>query len=166
MQLISNGQVKRIQVLRRAVFPSDVEYRAALSAFGVDSCKKLNVIQAGELITTMQQHARKQPLRVVYGTGKKGASNRHLTQAQAERIELLAVLGKRSQAAIFGFIKHTCQRGKPVQMLTKAEASSVIVGLQRLLFEDASIEVNKCSNAVLREMVRMMKVEVKDASAS
>jgi hypothetical protein len=96
ISFITPAQVKTIHTLVSRLRVDDDTYRGMLSGYGVESCKDLMKWQAGELITALsnlgkQQGIKPAPVKKVYGTGERG-KNKHLTDDQAQRIEILAML--------------------------------------------------------------------------
>lgn len=153
---VVDWQIKKIHALKRGVFPSDVEYRAALEAYGVDSSKKLTYAQAQEFITALEPHNKRTPVTRVYGRGQRG-QNAHLTQNQAERISILCQLKGMDEKRLFGFIKRVCKgKVKTISMLTNHEASNVIVAMQKFCSPEYATKINRCNNTQLRELLKKM----------
>lgn len=161
---IAKWQISRIHQLKAAVFPGEVEYRAALSGLGAASCKDLNYEQAMQFISILEARAQQTPVKKVYGRGKRGL-NQHLTQRQADRIYTLTQIAGWNQKRLFGYIKHTTGKIKPIQMLTNQEASNVILALQRIIAPQNHKELNTFSNKQLRELYKITK-EANETAAS
>lgn len=136
-KLLTTKQLIAIQTLRSKLRLDPNTYQQMLSGYAVSSSKELSTGQAGHLITALsaslggyrvRQNA---PFKKYYGTGKRGVV-RHITQLQADRIDLLSEFLEWSKVSVLTFILRQTKKVKAVQMLTNTEASKVIVGMQRV----------------------------------
>lgn len=150
-------QIRKIHAMKRGVFPSDVEYRAALESYGVKSSTELSYGQAQDFIGVLEPHAKREPVKRVYGKGKRGL-NANLTQAQAERILILSRLAGMNEVRLFGYIRRVCKgKLKAIQMLTNQEASNVIIAMQNFCSPEYAKKINRLNNKELRLLLKEME---------
>jgi hypothetical protein len=141
-------QIKKIHTLKSKLSLSDEDYRQNLSVFSAETSKELSTDQASLFISNLEKTLNKiNPLpkttaepglqrpgsaNKYYGKGRRGMQI-HLTELQAQRINILQDLLGWNETRTTGFIKHQLNLNKAVQMLTNFEASKIIVGMQRIL---------------------------------
>jgi hypothetical protein len=116
---------------------SDDNYKSILAGFGVESCTALGSFQATGLISKLSKlvPAVKKSPKKYYGTGERGEQH-HLTQLQAERIEVLEKMLNWERSSTVTFIIKQVGAVKCVSMLMNYEAVKVITGMQRVLAFD------------------------------
>jgi hypothetical protein len=159
---ITKNQIKAVRTLASRIFPSDDDYRSMLATMNVTSTKDLSFAQAKILIGKLAEIAKKKnchsrmPLSGIqkkyYGTGKCG-QQRHLTAAQAERIEILVEALSWNDARLRGFLKRQLNKNTAIQMLMNYEAVKVIVGLEKILSDgnrEYYLKINKLNNEQLK----------------
>ncbi|APF20370.1 hypothetical protein Calab_1480 [Caldithrix abyssi DSM 13497] len=140
--MASKKQIKLIRALAAHHFYDDDDYHDWLfDQFGKKSTKELTGHEAHEAIQLLS--FRKAPLRVdggrhYSGSGRAGDGRHFLTQAQANKIGALeyALGWSGNPFRLIGFIKKQTGKNKTVEMLSRSEASKVIIGLEKLLEEE------------------------------
>jgi len=162
----SKGQLASIHILKAKIF-SEKEYRNALmDIFGVESSKALTFYQASDFIKKLTNLAdsnshsgvaspKSAGVPSYYGKGRKG-TQRHLTNAQAERIELLQNLLSWANGSVTKFIARQTKKNTAVPMLMNYQAVKVIVGMQKIYSERSNVayeKLNKMSNKQLKEQL-------------
>lgn len=152
------GQIKTIQTLRRKQFGNDEQdYRDWLMAnFDVHSTKQLNKSNASEAIQILIGGDISNKRGKYIGSGEVG-SQRHLTQAQANRIAILENLLGWSESGTLKFIERQIGRPKAVDWLMNFEAGKVIVGMTRVLSngdQDKYLQLNQMPNQTLKSLIK------------
>lgn len=142
---ISKGQIKAIQTLKHKLGLADDTYKSMLAGFGHESCTEFSNGEAGDLIRKLSALLPKDNWRESgksYGTGARGGQ-RHLTQLQAERIDLLEKLLGWQRSSTVAFVIRQLGAIKGVAMLMNYEAVKVVTGMQRVLaFDMMKVEEN------------------------
>src|ERR1035437_8076532 len=135
---ISKGQIKAIQTLKHKLGLADDTYKSMLGGYGHESCTEFSNGEAGDLIRKLSSLLPMDNWRESgksYGTGERGGQ-RHLTQLQAERIDMLEKLLGWQRSSTVAFVIRQLGAIKGVAMLMNYEAVKVIIGMQRVLAYD------------------------------
>jgi len=165
MKFITPGQIKAIKTLVGKLALTEAEEDAMLSSYGVDSCTKLVRSDASslinELIKKFESHLKhRTPSR--NNAGHARDQQRYVTDLQIERTNMLVELNGWSAEGLTKFINRQTGKLKAIQMLTKWEASKLIIGLTRVYAgENHYIYniINNMSNTQLRAFVNKNKKE-------
>ncbi len=167
----SSAQIKAIHTLKSKLHLDEETYKTNLSRYGVKSSTDDNFSRdmATDLIKSMSKiintNSKTSPDSSTglpsYGTGRRGYQ-KHLTQLQAARIEILEELlgwkgdsGEENHKRLLGFIFKQTGKQTAIQMLMNYEAGKVIVGMQRILAgsdKDLYSAINKMSNTELKKL--------------
>lgn len=140
--MANKKQIKAIRTLASRHFYNDDDYHDWLfEQFKKRSTKELNSYEASEAIQLLS--FRKPPLRrdggrYYRGMGRAGDGGVFITQAQADKIGALenAFGWSGDPFRLIGFIKKQTGKIKTVEMLSRSEASKVIIGLEKLMNEE------------------------------
>ena len=146
---ISKKQIKAIQTLRRGLKMSDDDYKSMLAGYNVTSCTELVNDLASDLISKLGKLVPSDDWRQsgkYYGTGERGGQ-RHLTQLQADRIDVLEKMLSWERSSTVSFVIRQLGAVKCVSMLMNYEAVKVITGMQKVLSTNmASAEGRSTAN--------------------
>ena len=180
---VTKRQIKALQTASGKIFSSDTERRDWLEEnYGVRSFKDLDAVKAGELIKKLDKRKPGTHTNTskgggcpssapsYAGKGKRG-QQKHLTEAQAERIRLMEYLLGWDKNRTCGFIYKQINRNKvvnvfkSVEMLMNYEAVKVIVGMEKIGCGKLGLDyetLNKMTNADLRNIADKLTKERND----
>ena len=160
---LTSAQVKTIRTLISSLNLSDDIYRDMLAQYQVKSCKELFKNEATDLISALSKLARRQGIknkkRKPYGTGERGAE-RHLTDEQAERIEILRLLNGWDNMRLNGFLYRQTGELRAVQMLMNYQATKVITGMTKVFAGTSRrnfLELNNHTNRQLKDLYERLQ---------
>ena len=126
-KLITRPQTRHLRALSRSVFPSDDLYHDwLLQQFGKVSTKQLTRRDASMAIRLLKGDTSDR----AYPIGSGVAA--HLTDRQARKIGALIAERGISGAGLDRIIKRQTGQDKGVEMLTRSEATKVIILLERM----------------------------------
>jgi hypothetical protein len=154
----TTAQIKALKTLFRKNDLNAEDEDRILAGYGVKSCTKLTIKSASSLITKLSEGLKK-PDKKYTGKGTRG-QQMHVTQLQAERIDLLQQLNGWGNQGLYKFIARQTGKNKPVQMLMNFEAVKVIVGMERVYAgknRRLFLLVNKMTNAGIKALIKLSK---------
>lgn len=125
---ITKAQIKAIHTAKAQIFQTEEDYRDWLfKNFGVVSSRDLSYSQAREAVGLLMRFTG-------YDKTNKRASYR-ITKAQLNRIKSLEIIAgwNDNPQRLLGFIEKQTGKQTTPEMLTKAEAKKIIIGLLRIL---------------------------------
>lgn len=148
-QTATKKQRQVIAMTGRRVLGGEDHYRAFLSDnYGVDSPTLMSKSEAADCIDVLRALEQGKPVKP---RSRRGI---WLTKWQRDKIvSLLDLLGWIDERQAYGFIKKQTGRNKSIDMLTRGEATKVIVGLQRV-YSRGDRELYKVLNEADADSIR------------